>query len=280
MTALAPVLKPSKRGPFARSAPLGSVAWRTDAELPAGICGRVQSIAMIYDTPDSYGTMFAPGCMDQTRQKVAAGKVKLFMARDEGYHQYGTGTHVGTVRSLITVGNQEIAVSDIFDTEAGRSLKEYLTAVTASGGQTGNSIGFYPRASEEVPTPADTPEMGMGSTITRFLEIELEELSITPINAVPGAEVLAVRASDPAAVERAVAAMLPLLTPEARARIMQAPEVVAAPAAGQPGADEAPTHATDEAATDAQRIAVLRSLYSDPRRVSCLPPSKTEPPTN
>jgi hypothetical protein len=227
---------------------------------------------MVYDTVDAYNTTFAPGCMDQTRAKVAAGKVKLFVAADQGFHQYGTRTHVGTLRSLVTVGNQEIATADIFDTADGRALKEYLSAVMASGSETGCSIGFYPRDSETVPAPSVPGSAGpdmMSGTVTRFTEIELEELSITPINAVPGADVLAVRAHDPAALERAVTAMVPLLTPDAKSRIL--PLVQPAPAAGRSATDEVPTQATDEAATTDERLLAYRSLFSDPRSVSCPP---------
>lgn len=155
-----------------------------ESDLPAGIVGRVTGIAVRYDVVDSYGTLFKRGCLDKTKAKVRAGKVKLFVnhgARDF----YGPDTHIGVVRSLTPAGDGEIMVADIFDTEAGRRQKEYLTAVMASGGETGLSIGFFEREGSW--------EMVNGAQVYSFQEIELDEISLAPRNAVPGADVMGVR---------------------------------------------------------------------------------------
>lgn len=253
MTAVADTPHKTKRGPFARSLALAKLQLATKAEgdqpLPAGICGRLQGVCLVYDQPDDYDTMFAPGCMDRTKgAKVPAGKIKLFAALDGGFHQYGTRSHVGVVRALTTVGNQEIMAADLFDTAEGRAMKEYLSAVLAAGGETGLSIGFYPRADESVPEPGDMS----GDMVCRYTEIELDEISITPINAVTGADVLAVRAKkDPAALERAVAAMWPLLPEEARARIA---------GTAQPEPEAQDTKTGPVLATKEQRLAAYRSI--------------------
>ncbi len=75
--------------------------------------------------------------------------------------------------------------ADIFDTAEGRSALEYVKAVLASGASTGFSIGFVPRASEMVTVD--------NKTVERFTEIELREVSITPMPAVPGAEIASAR---------------------------------------------------------------------------------------
>lgn len=154
-------------------------------DLAPGTIGRVTGIAVRYDVVDSYGTLFKRGCLDKTKGKVRAGKVKLFVnhgARDF----YGPDTHIGVVRSLTTVGDGEVMVADIFDTEAGRRQKEYLSAVMSSGAETGLSIGFFEREG--------TWETMDERQVYAFSEIELDEISLAPRNAVPGADVLAVRA--------------------------------------------------------------------------------------
>lgn len=177
-------------------------------DLPAGICGRVSGIALVYGTEDAYGTMFAAGCLDRTkREKLKAGKVALFAD-----HAYGIRTHVGVVRTLTTVGSEEELEADLFDTEDGRHAKAYLESVVASGAYTGFSIGFYNRTKMEID---DTdPE---NSTMT-YTEVELEEVSITPRPAVPGADVVGVR-NDLAAAWRlfdAAVAVLPVKDIHAR----------------------------------------------------------------
>ena len=156
-----------------------------EANLPDGICGRVTGIAVRYDVIDSYGTIFRRGSLDRTRSKVNAGKVKLFVNHGMG-DMYGTSTHVGVVRSLNVVEDGEYMVADLFDTEDGRKQKEYLRAVMASGAETGLSIGFFERAGGW--------ESVNGKQVYSFSEIELDEISLAPRQAVPGATVSGVRA--------------------------------------------------------------------------------------
>jgi HK97 family phage prohead protease len=160
-------------------------------DLPDGICGRVMGIALTYGVADAYGTMFGPGCLARTKaEKLAAGKVKL-LADHEGV----TGCHVGVVRTLETVGDSELMSADIFDTAAGRDALEYVKAVVAAKAFTGLSIGFYDRKSEWV--KSDTPvETAWGTTrdsVLVYTECELDEVSLTPSPAVPGAEVTGTR---------------------------------------------------------------------------------------
>lgn len=152
-------------------------------KLPDGVCGRMSGIALTYNVPDDYDTVFLPGCLTKTRaEKVNAGKVKLFAD-----HGPFTHTHVGFVKSLNDVGDAAVMVADLFDTDAGRSMKEYLESVLASGADTGLSIGFRSRDSEW------RKDEKTGEMFLYFKEIELREISITPVPAVPGTEVTSVR---------------------------------------------------------------------------------------
>lgn len=157
---------------------------RAAADLPDGIAGQVSGIAVRYDVVDSYRTVFAKGSLDKTRAKVAAGKVKLFDNHGISDH-YGTRSHIGIVRSLSPQDDGELMTADLFDTEDGRRAKEYLRAVMAAGGETGLSIGFYERKGEWMKRAEED--------VYRFDEIELDEISLAPRNAVPGSDVLAVR---------------------------------------------------------------------------------------
>ena len=153
------------------------------SDLPEGVCGRLTGIALTYSVPDDYGTVFLPGSLDRTRaEAVARGKVKLFAD-----HEPFSETHVGIVRSVEDIGDSAVMTADLFDTEAGREMKEYLAAVLASGGETGLSIGFRPIEKEWRADP-DTGEM-----YCAFKEIALREISITPVPAVPGTTVTSVR---------------------------------------------------------------------------------------
>jgi HK97 family phage prohead protease len=158
--------------------------------LPAGCCAKMTGIALVYEVRDDYGTMFARGCLAQTiAERVRPGKVRLFAD-----HEPRTKTHVGTVIDITDVGDTAVMTAVIFDTEAGRRMKEYLQAVTASGKETGAatglSVGF--RSREDESTTVDD-EDGIEQWACRFLEIELREISVTPVNAVPGSDVLSVR---------------------------------------------------------------------------------------
>lgn len=153
--------------------------------LPDGVCGRMTGVALVYSVADDYGTMFTPGCLAKTRvEGIATGKVKLFA--DHGAY---TDMHVGTVRSVSDVGDSAVMVADLFDTEAGRRMKEYLEAVVASNGETGLSIGFRPIRKEWREVDCD----GKKDMMLVYDEIQLREISITPVPAVPGTEVTGIR---------------------------------------------------------------------------------------
>src|SRR5690242_19785956 len=76
-------------------------------ELPEGVCGRIVGIGLRYNQPDYYGTMFAPGCLAKTAEKVRAGKVKLYAD-----HRYTTDNHAGVVRSIEDVGSDVLVKAD------------------------------------------------------------------------------------------------------------------------------------------------------------------------
>lgn len=157
---------------------------RAESDLPPGIAGRISGVALTYEVMDSYRTIFARGSANKSiGMKVAARKLPLMMD-----HMKTTGAHVGVVSSMTEMGNALVMTADLFDTPDGRAALEYVKAVIAAGASTGLSIGFVPRRSEMVQT-AD----GMAE---RFTEIELREVSITPMPAVPGADILGARADD------------------------------------------------------------------------------------
>jgi HK97 family phage prohead protease len=155
---------------------------RAESDLPPGIAGRITGVALTYEVLDTYRTIFARGSAKRSiDNKVAARKVPLLMD-----HNKTTGAHVGVVASMAEIGDAVMMTAEIFDTPDGRAALEYVKAVIAAGASTGLSIGFVPRRSEMVQT-AD----GMAE---RFTEIELREVSITPMPAVPGADVTGARA--------------------------------------------------------------------------------------
>jgi HK97 family phage prohead protease len=155
---------------------------RTDGDpLPAGIAGRVAGVALTYGTVDSYGTMFQRGAAARSiNGKVKARKVPLLMDHDRS-----VASHVGVVASMTDIGDALVMTADIFDTPDGRAALEYVKAVMAADASTGFSIGFVPRQSQRV--------MIEGQPVELFTEIELREVSITPMPAVPGADVTAAR---------------------------------------------------------------------------------------
>lgn len=154
---------------------------RAESDLPPGIAGRVSGVALTYEVVDSYGTMFARKSAKRSiDNRVAARKVPLLMD-----HERTSKAHVGVITSMSDAGDALIMSADVFDTADGRAALEYVKAVLASGATTGFSIGFIPRASEMVSVD--------GQTVERFTEIELREVSITPMPAVPGAEVASAR---------------------------------------------------------------------------------------
>jgi HK97 family phage prohead protease len=100
-------------------------------------------------------------------------------------HEREVDAHVGVVASLTDTGDGLVMVADLFDTEAGREARDYVKAVMAAGAVTGLSIGFVPKRTEMA--------MVDGKTVERFLEIELREVSLTPMPSVPGTDVLGAR---------------------------------------------------------------------------------------
>lgn len=154
--------------------------------LPDGVCGIVTGIAVRYNVKDSWGTRFRPGAFDKTRSKVAARKVKFFANHGAG-DSYGIRTHVGTIVSLVLAGDAEVFTAELFDTEEGRHAKAYLEAVQKSRAETGASVGFNPREGEWM------AEGDNKYAFYDFIEVELEEISLAPRQAVPGAVITGVR---------------------------------------------------------------------------------------
>lgn len=164
---------------------------RAEAALPPGVAGRVSGVALTYEVVDSYATMFARKSVKRSiDNRVAARKVPLMMD-----HEYTSKAHVGVVTMMEDVGDTLVMTADVFDTADGRAALEYVKAVLASGASTGFSIGFIPRTSEMVTID--------GRSVERFTEIELREVSITPMPAVPGAEIASARndAADDQAID-------------------------------------------------------------------------------
>lgn len=253
--------------------------WRAQVDagekLPPGVCGRISGIALVYNQVDDYGTVFKPGCLAKTRaERVNTGKVKLFAD-----HGPFTDTHVGTVRTMEDVGDAVVMTADLFDTEAGRQMKEYIDAVIKSGGETGLSVGFRPRKKEWVPIDPKNPD---GEDVLEFQEIELREVSITPVPAVPGAEVTSVRReageSEEDLLKRTLARILRALPqrdaqavfdevyasaaePDKPAVPPTQPPASADGASAEPRAESAAASgAPPKAASEAQRVAALRGL--------------------
>lgn len=150
-----------------------------DAMRP-GIAGVVQGVALTYGAVDSYGTMFAKGAAARSiTERVAARKVNVFLDHDPT-----TRRHVGVVASAADVGNALVVDLEMLDTEDGRKALEYVRAVLAADATTGLSIGFVPRAWREV------------GDVIEFTEVELREISLTPVPSVPGAHVTGTRAEE------------------------------------------------------------------------------------
>ncbi|KKW05625.1 MAG: hypothetical protein UY40_C0013G0003 [candidate division CPR1 bacterium GW2011_GWC1_49_13] len=193
--------------------------FRAEADLPKGTCGRVVGVALRYGVVDDYGTRFLRGALDRTRsEKVPAGRVALFanMAWDgSGMHSYSARTHVGTVRSMEDMGDDVMMMADIFDTEEGRALKEYLSAVMETGSMTGLSIGFR----ERVTSPGVVEINGRKEGIIDIKEVELMEVTVTPLAAVPGTQVLGVRTQS--ATKEVVVGLMRSLPSEERNQILQ-----------------------------------------------------------
>lgn len=157
---------------------------RVEGELPPGVCGRMQGIALVYDEIDWYDTTFARGCLDKSiSERVMTRKINVFAD-----HIKQVRCHVGVVAGVETIGDSVSVVVDLLDTNDGRLMLEYAKACVAADVETGFSIGFIPRRGEMV-----KDKIGQPTGQYRFLEIEWRETSVTPIPAVPGAMVTGAR---------------------------------------------------------------------------------------
>lgn len=241
----------------------------SDSEkLPEGVCGRLQGVALRYGQEDYYGTEFAAGCLSKSiAERVLSRKVNVFEDHDKKVRK-----HVGVVSDMRDLGDTCTVIVDLFDTEDGRGALEYAKAVIAAGAETGFSVGFIPRKGEVVKDAA-----GMSTGVYRFLEIELRELSITPVPAVEGALVTGARFEDddPEVLETALRGVVAALPSERRDAVLaelgysptQAPtqpKETATPApTGAPVAEDAPS-ATGEGSRKMpmpERLKALRSTF-------------------
>lgn len=240
---------------------------RADGDaLPDGIAGRVSGVALTYDVVDTYGTMFQRGCAKRSIEgKVRARKVPLLMDHDRS-----VASHVGVVAGMSEVGDTLVMMADLFDTPDGRAALEYVKAVMAAGASTGFSIGFVPRGSQRV--------MVDGQPVELFTEIELREVSITPMPAVPGADVTGARhEQDDAAPELvrddrtllmvAAEAALNALAEDDRRAVLHRFSGSAAPVRTETAPDGAVSvpagHATTDRADDSAHPAVLEPATPD-----------------
>ncbi len=238
-----------------------------DEMLPPGVAGQISGVALTFDMVDTYGTVFARGCAKRSIDtKVAAGRLPLMLD-----HEWETEAHVGVVRELVDTGTGYLMTADLFATEEGQEARRYVQNVLAADAYVGLSIGFRPLRSEMVTVD--------GQAVERFTEIELREISLTPLPSVPGTDVVAARSDRAApdvpavpAAPRDDAELLALaartalhaLSPEARAAVLseyltpEAPEARSAcPHATEP--TTAPTPG-DAVSMDA-RMAALRTTY-------------------
>ena len=240
------------------------------------MAGQISGVALTFDMVDTYGTTFARGCAKRSIDtKVAAGRLPLMLD-----HEWETEAHVGVVRELVDTGTGYLMTADLFATEEGQEARRYVQNVLAADAYVGLSIGFRPIRSEMVVID--------GQRVERFTEIELREVSLTPLPSVPGTDVVAAR-SDRAAVDApaevpavpaaprddvellALAARTALhaLSPEARAAVLseyltpEAPEARSACCATCDTAATEPTTAPtpgDAVSMDA-RMAALRTTF-------------------
>jgi HK97 family phage prohead protease len=230
-------------------------------DVPEAPYGRVEGIALVYDVEDDHGTMFARGCLDRTRtEKVTLGKVKLYWdhgdAPANGF--YDSDLHIGTVRSLTDIQlpdgrHAAYMVADFRKSPKAAQVRDEIKDLLDKGGSTGLSVGFRTRRS------IGKPGIERG---TRFLEIELKEISITSMQSVPDSEVLAVRSS-PDRLRAALAVIIATLGPdEVRATLEQHTQDPQdegdAPATDSDAGDGSPPSPdSDAAATDSRSTAPL-----------------------
>lgn len=243
-----------------------SLSIRAEGDLPPGIAGRVSGVALTYEVVDSYQTIFARGCAKRSiDNKVKARKVPLLMD-----HSRTVGAHVGVVASMVDSGDQLIMTADLFDTPEGRAALEYVKTVIAAGASTGFSIGFVPRRTDMVMMDAKPVE--------KFLEIELREVSLTPMPAVPGADVTGARAEDsdetqdapvrPDAelLETAAIVALEAMDPSTRAAVLSRYQLPASTATTTAARCCAPVirEPVDAVATMDARVQAVRSTFAVP----------------
>lgn len=234
---------------------------RADGELPPGIAGRVSGVALTYDVVDSYQTTFARGCAKRSIDlKVKARKVPLLMD-----HSRTVGAHVGVVASMVDSGDSLVMTADLFDTPDGRAALDYVKTVIAAGASTGFSIGFVPRRSDMA--------MMDGKPVERFLEIELREVSLTPMPAVPGADVMGARngegdeRSDVELLEVAAVAALNALPESVRAAVVARYQTLASVDSTTATIRASVTPETaPEVATMAARLNAVRQSFLTPAR--------------
>lgn len=239
--------------------------------MPDGVCGIVTGIALRYNVRDSWGTKFKPGALDKTRARVAARKIKLFA--NHGFADtYGIRTHIGTVTSLVLAGDAEVMTAELFDTEEGRHAKAYLDAVQKSRAETGLSIGFH-GVYGEWEAEGDNK---YGTYV--FTEIALEEISLAPRQAVPGATVSGVRNSPDLEGVRAILHGLRAQLGEEALLALVREHDTSATAGDEPSADsntsdtsntasdpaagDEPTDTRSAPASMAERVAVFRSTFT------------------
>ena len=238
-----------------------------DDALPPGVAGQISGVALTFDMVDTYGTVFARGCAKRSIDtKVAAGRLPLMLD-----HEWETEAHVGVVRELVDTGTGYLMTADLFATEEGQEARRYVQNVLAADAYVGLSIGFRPLRSEMVTVD--------GQAVERFTEIELREISLTPLPSVPGTDVVAARSDRAApdvpavpAAPRDDAELLALaartalhaLSPEARAAVLSEYLTPEAPEARSTcaHATEPTTAPTPGVAVSMDaRMAALRTTY-------------------
>jgi HK97 family phage prohead protease len=241
---------------------------RAEGEYRAGIAGVVQGVALTYGVEDAYGTMFARGSVDKSiAERVNNRKLNVFLDHDTDVRK-----HVGVVASARDVGNALVVEVEILDTAAGREALEYVRAALAADVSTGFSIGFVPRAWRNAGSGPDP--------VIEFTEVELRELSLTPVPAVPGAVATGTRADDASdstpdvdLLERAAMATLAAMPEARRVAVLRSMGYAPVPAdstthAESPSARYVPDAQTEMPAPQtvsyAERVALVRASVAKP----------------
>ena len=238
-----------------------------DEMLPPGVAGQISGMALTFDVVDTYGTVFARGCAKRSIDtKVAAGRLPLMLD-----HEWETEAHVGVVRELVDTGTGYLMTADLFNTEEGQEARRYVQNVLAADAYVGLSIGFRPIRSEMVTVD--------GKTVERFTEIELREVSLTPLPSVPGTDVVAARSDraepsthevpaaprdDAALLAIAARTALHALSPEARAAVLSeylTPEAPEARSACDCATEPTTAFTPGDAVSMDARMAALRTTF-------------------